>query len=134
MFQACLDQKIDDVKRQIIAGSSPNLYNDTIFWERGWTPIRYAALVGSKLDKSDIHKYQMNMAKKIIGLLINAGADINSQDACGTTTLMSVSQFDRRKELVLYLISMGARLDIKDNYNRMAYDYANTENMKSILK
>lgn len=95
MFQACLDQKIDDVKRQIIAGSA-NLYNDTIFWERGWTPIRYAALAGSKLDKSDIHKYQMNMAKKIIGLLINA--------------------------------------DIKDNYNRMAYDYANTENMKSILK
>lgn len=134
MFQACLDQKIDDVKRQIIAGRSPNLYNDTIFWERGWTPIRYAALAGSKLDKSDIHKYQMNMAKKIIGLLINAGADINSQDASGTTTLMSVAQFGRRIDLALYLISRGARLDIKDNYNRIAHDYANTENMKSILK
>lgn len=134
MFRACVSGSIDDVKRCVLAGWSPNLYNDTIFWERGWTPIRYAALAGSKLDNSEIHKYQMNMAKKIIGLLINAGADINSQDASGTTTLMAVAQFGRRIGLAQYLISRGARLDIKDNYNRIAYDYANTENMKNILK
>jgi ankyrin repeat protein len=133
MFKYCTDGCSDGVKKCLLSGCSPDI-QCTQFWERGWTPIRYAALSGNKHDSEETLSKTMNMSTNIIGLLLNAGANVNQRDACGTTTLMSVAQFKRRGAIVSYLLANGARKDIKDNYNRTAYDYATSDKIRNILK
>lgn len=133
MFAACSSANIDDVRKRLNAGESANKLNETEFWERGWTPIRYAALAGNKTDTEEVHSLTMQSAIQIIQLLISNGGDINHQDDLGVTTLMTVAQFKRRAPLVRFLIEMGADITIKDNDNKIALDYAQTEEIKVLL-
>lgn len=133
MFAACSSANIDDVRKQLNAGESANKLNETEFWERGWTPIRYAALAGNKTDTEEVHSLTMQSVINIIQLLIAKGGDVNHQDDLGVTTLMTVAQFKRRAPLVRFLIEMGADITIKDNDNKIALDYAQTEEIKVLL-
>ena len=133
MFAACSSANIDDVRKQLNAGESANKLNETEFWERGWTPIRYAALAGNKTDTEEVHSQTMQSAIQIIQLLVENGGDVNHQDELGVTTLMTVAQFRRRVPLVRFLIEIGADITIKDNDNKIALDYAQTEEIKVLL-
>lgn len=133
MFAACSSANITDVRKQLDMGESANKLDETEFWERGWTPIRYAALAGHKTDTEEVHSLTMQSAIKIIQLLIAKGGDVNHQDDLGVTALMTVSQFKRRVPLVRFLIEVGADITIKDNENKTALDYAQAEEMKILL-
>jgi ankyrin repeat protein len=133
MFAACSSANIEDVKKQLASGESANKVDSTQFWEHGWTPIRYAALAGNKTATEETHSLVIQSAMEIIQLLISNGGDVNHQDDLGVTTLMAVARFKRRVHMVRFLIEMGADITIKDNENKTALDYANTEEMKILL-
>jgi len=134
MFAACSSANIEDVRKQLCAGESANKLDETEFWERGWTPIRYAALAGNKTDTEEVHLLTMQSAIKIIQLLIENGGDVNHQDDFGVTTLMTVAQFKRRVPLIRFLLEKGADITIKDNDNKTALDYAQIDEIKILLK
>tara|TARA_B110000977_G_scaffold192764_1_gene266741 strand:+ start:274 stop:678 length:405 start_codon:yes stop_codon:yes gene_type:complete len=133
MFAACSSANIEDVKKQLASGESANKVDSTQFWERGWTPIRYAALAGNKTATEETHSLVIQSAMEIIQLLISNGGDVNHQDDLGVTTLMAVARFKRRVHMVRFLIEMGADTTIKDNENQTALDYAITEEIKILL-
>lgn len=133
MFLACSNNDFEQVKKCIAQGESVNKHNEQPYFENGWSSIRYAALAGNKNDSQCQIDIIIENAKKIITLLIENGADINHRDVDGVTTLMSVSQFKRRINLVRFLLAAGANKNIKDINNKKACDYAGSVAIKQLI-
>lgn len=134
IFSSCSLGSLHMVQEAVRTGESPGVRYETQFWESGWTPIRFAALSGSKNDKGVSHDLNLERIKSIIKYLVSMGADINSQDDCGVTTLMSVAQFKRRASIVQLLVTLGADTSIKDHDNKTVFDYASSEPIRRIIE
>lgn len=134
IFSACSLGSLRMVQEAVRSGESPGARYETQFWESGWTPIRYAALSGSKNDKGVSHNIILERIKSILKYLVSVGADINSQDDSGVTTLMSVAQFKRRESIVELLVALGADTSIKDHDNKTVFDYASSDTIIKILE
>lgn len=65
-----------------------------------------------------------NNCKDVTKILINIGADLDIQNTLGKTTLMHA--VDQNKYEIIELLH-NANADIKDIYNRTAFDYAKTK-------
>jgi len=59
----------------------------------------------------------------LLELLLNASADVNATDADGKTALMAASERGHVQK-VEFLLSHGAKADVKDKKGRTALDYA----------
>jgi hypothetical protein len=66
--------------------------------------------------------------------LIEAGADLNSQNSDGETALMQVSLIPGRLNIVNALISAGADLDLQNKYGRTALIFATQEGYEDVVK
>ncbi|XP_059167348.1 putative ankyrin repeat protein RF_0381 [Physella acuta] len=125
------------------AGADVNLADG-----RGETALRYAVRHGSsKLDKmlfkkdtiirhasnkretadltnwTALYTVAVKDSKRLIQLLLDRGADLNSTDNFGTTALHYTSQ-DGSNEIVDFLLQAGASADIIDNSGQTALHYA----------
>ena len=99
---AIITDNIDVVKQHIKAGSDINEKDKF----GGSSPLISASVFG-----------KTEMAK----LLIEAGADLNSQNMDGSTALITAAFFCR-PQIVQMLLEKGADKTLKNNYNQTAYD------------
>lgn len=94
----------------------------TISDEFGLTPVHSAASKGHS---------------RAVEILIQRGADINAKNERGDTTLMLavISYFIQNKsETIRSLLEKGADPTLKDNRGKTALDYADSDDVKNLLR
>jgi len=76
--------------------------------EPDWTPLQLATMSGSV---------------EVVRLLLEAGAEVNSQNYYGESALMWAAA-SGPPEIIELLLQQGARLDLRDNQGSNVYDWA----------
>jgi len=114
LFEAIRNQNIDQVRS--VLESNPEFLKTTD--QRGSTPLILATYV----NLFDITK-----------ALIEAGADVNQQDASGNTALMGVC-FKGNIQIAELLVSKGAHLDTINSNGATALIYATTFAQPEVVK
>ncbi len=84
-------------------------------------------------SKTPLHEAAHNGRVKIAHMLIDAGANVNVQDGDGETPLHWAAG-NGRVEIARMLIDAGSRKDIRDEDGRIPYDFAQTRELKKLLK
>lgn len=99
----------DDLEyAQQIIGYVSNLEEKT---QQGWTPLMVAAYSNSK---------------RVVGLLLSRGADVNAQNYNGTSVVMYAKDaaiHSHDTEILSLVIQAGAKVTSKDYSNRTVLDY-----------
>lgn len=88
-----------------------------IFTDEYYTPLIYAYELG-KIE--------------IVQLLLDEGADVNVQGRYGDTALM-IASYKGHKEIVQLLLEKGADKRIKNDRDKIAYEWATTKEIKALL-
>ena len=72
---------------------------------------------------------------QIISLLIDLGANVNAVNKNGTTPLMYAKTNIQREqyEILDYLVSKGALIDIKDKFDKTVIDYIAEQDNQDLL-
>jgi ankyrin repeat protein len=115
------------------------------------TPLHSAARYGSKdaavmlIEKgadvnpkdvhgeTPLHRAAMGGQRDTAAMLIEKGADVNSKEDVGWTPLHRAAK-SGSKETVVMLIEKGAELNPKANTGETPFDWADTDEIKSILR
>jgi hypothetical protein len=137
LMQAVGNQDLGQVQKLLAAKANPNAQDSS-----GWTALIYAAvaprpdMVKALLDagadpnlRSYTGQTAIMAASKTpaspegqLRRLIEARGDVNAQDKDGQTALMfAVDQFERA-DLVSFLLTAGARVDLRDSEGRTVMD------------
>jgi ankyrin repeat protein len=111
LFNALIDNRLDDFKKMLQIGISPDSTND-----------RGKSLLQVFCQGSLRHYQNLNIADSA-KLLIENGADINRPSKNGTTPLMNAAKTGQM-ELVKLLIDHGARINAENNSGHNALYYA----------
>jgi ankyrin repeat protein len=88
-----------------------------------------ALMRGADINYGRGHETPLHLASSsgreaIVRLLLDSGADINSKNYFGETSLHKACQGVRSKEIVKLLLERGVNLDCKDNFGKTALDIA----------
>ena len=122
---ASISSLVDVMKTLIDAGAEVEARND-----KGHTPLRL--------------NFTMFPTVGAVNLLIKAGANVNSTDNSGVTSLMAVARLMSMRsvigekqidiEVVKALISAGADPSMKDRKGKTLWDYARNDEVKQALR
>jgi ankyrin repeat protein len=110
---AVREESVEIARMLIDSGADLNLQDQ---W--GYTPLHWAAIKGNE---------------EIARMLIDAKADLDVQDNDGRTPLHRAAS-DGSVEIARMLIDAGSRKDIRDEDGRIPYDFAQTRELKILLK
>ena len=102
------------VKVLLEASANPNLADE----DTGGTPLIYA------VESGDV---------ETASLLLEAGADINSQNITGKTALMKAAEFGN-VEIAKTLLQSGADINIKNHEGKLALNYAQDKKHTEIVQ
>ena len=102
LHQAALYGKLETVRLLVNQGANVNLHD--LF--ASYTPLHLAAAHANR-----------QIVMEICAILLTAGADVNAQTKWGTTPLWSAAVAGRI-ELLEFLLSRGAELDVRDTEGR----------------
>ena len=95
--------------------------------------------IADAIQSTPLHEAIIVGNISIVRLLLNAGAQINKQNAQGNTALHLAVQAGYRKAfrsytaIVKVLIDSGADLSLKNNENKIAADYAKLDSIKKFF-
>ena len=84
----------------------------------GWTALHWCA---------------RNNRPEIARMLVDAGVDVNIQRNDGMTAL-HLCAYNNNSDIAKMLIDAGADKTIQDDYGRIPYDYADTQELKKLLQ
>ena len=104
LIKAILRDDLNTTRHLLMTGrANVNMKDRRIFFSRdrltGWTPLMYA------IDEGNL---------EIARLLIDFGADVNTQDEDGSTTLMIAVDNDDI-EAIKFLLKFGVQIDLSDD-------------------
>ena len=80
-----------------------------------------------------LHRASFRGYLAIVILLLAAGANVDKQSNGGNTPLMLAAS-NGNIEVVKELLKAGANKELKNKYDRTAYDFADEENIKALLR
>ena len=84
-------------------------------------------------NRTSLHLAIYHNFSKIAKMLIDAGADTNIQDNWGDTPL-HVAIMKNNSIIVQMLLDAGARKDIQNHSGKVPFYYAETKELKNLLK
>lgn len=148
LMYAVENKYVDIIDELINAGADINVKNN-----EGKTVLRMAVMrgmvddiktfieLGADAKEKDDDDYTLLMLasylyynqKGILPLLIDAGAEVNAQDSDGTSALM-IAASRGWVESVQELLKAGADVEAVDVTGRQALDYAQNEDIKTLLR
>ncbi len=120
--------------------------------ESGNTPLIYACMknardlvklllennadasLGNQQDRMPLHFAAETGNSEIIALLTGAGADVNCTDKNGQTPLMVMAQRGKTDAALKFIQNPDIDINIKDNDNLMAIDYATSSGLRELVK
>lgn len=140
LYLALTQRHLDIAKKLIDAGADVNAPSA----ENGMTPLIIATSTAGKLQKKaenimnnaqgytqnrvseiKLKKYiahQMNIARKMLTMLIEQGADVNQETPFGTP-LMNAASNQWNTDLIDILLKSGAKINARDRKGRTALFY-----------
>jgi ankyrin repeat protein len=110
---AAITGRLEIARMLIDAGANVNVQDDN-----GYAPLHVAAKYGNE---------------EILRMLIDAGANVNVQSNTGWTPLHDVA-YEGNVEIARILIDAKANVNVQDEDGRNPYYYAETEELKNLLK
>ena len=122
----------------------PNKKGEMIYYEThkpepNLNLVKDLITLGANLDWQDeygwtaLHWCAYHNRPEIARMLIDAGADLNIQDSDGFTALHRCAYWNN-PEIARMLIDAGADKTIKNDEGELPYDYADTQELKKLLK
>jgi ankyrin repeat protein len=84
-------------------------------------------------NRTSLHLAVYHNFSKIAKMLIDAGADTNIQDSWGDTPL-HVAIMKNNSIIAQMLLDAGARTDIQNHSGKVPFYYAETRELKKLLK
>ena len=84
-------------------------------------------------NRTSLHLAVYHNFSKIAKMLIDAGADTNIQDSWGDTPL-HVAIMKNNSIIAQMLLDAGARTDIQNHSGKVPFYYAETKELKKLLK
>lgn len=92
------------------------------------------ANMGNQINRMPLHFAAETGNSEIIALLVNADADVNCTDNQGVTPLMLMAQNGKTDAALKFIKNPNVDIKMKDNYNRMAIDYATSCGLRELVK
>lgn len=93
--------------------------------EAGQTPLHPAVYNVDLAENDNLfsrHADPVGIRTKIVALLLEHGAHVDSQDHDGETPLHQAAYYSSNQEIITMLLDYGARLDVQDNNGDTPYD------------